>query len=178
MRYSLSTDKLVNMLVHHFLRGRKHVLGVQAITFPLQTLNNKFASYAKEKKLDATMTSQVMWFEWYLNRKFSDLFADPKDNIVIEGASDVGVPVYHENANPSQPFVVWGEGEDYSPVTDVEEKPKALYFQTSITRNKTCSFNVLVPKLTVDPDKFIPMISAVVDMYRLAGKTYKIKITQ
>lgn len=178
MRYNLSTNKLVNMLVPHFLRGRKHVLWIQSITSPLQTLNDKFTSYAKEKKLDAAMTSQVMWFEWYLNHKFSSFFIDPKDNIVIEGSSDVGVPLYHENATPSQPFVIWGEDEDYSVVTDMGEKPKALYFQTSITRNKTCSFNVLVPKVTIEPEKFMPMISAIINTYRLAGKTYKVKITQ
>lgn len=79
MRYKLPTDRLINQLVPHFLSGRKYILFLQSLVYPLQTLNERFVAFAGEKHIEARMTSQVIWFEWYLNYKFRKYLADSND---------------------------------------------------------------------------------------------------
>ena len=69
MRYKLFSDKLINMRTPSFLRGRKHILWLQSLVYPLQVVNDLFQQFTNDKLLEARMTSQVMWFEWYLNYK-------------------------------------------------------------------------------------------------------------
>ena len=70
MRYKLPIDKLVNQLVPHYLGGRKYILFIQSLVYPLKIINDRFIDFAKERHIEARMTSQVMYFEWYLNHKF------------------------------------------------------------------------------------------------------------
>ena len=91
-RYSINFDRLVNMLVPYFLRNRKYVLFLQSLVSPLQKTNSKFLDFAREKKIEASMTSQVILFTWYLNQKYQKYFVDKNDSIEIEDAIDIGVP--------------------------------------------------------------------------------------
>jgi len=74
---------LINQLVPHYLSGRKYILFLQSLVYPLHTLNERFIIFAKEKQIEARMTSQVMYFEWYLNRKFKKYLANPDESIYI-----------------------------------------------------------------------------------------------
>lgn len=65
----------------------------------------------REKHIEARMTSQVMYFEWFLNYKFSRYFADSTDRIIITESTPLGVDIYRENAVNSRPFTVWKENE-------------------------------------------------------------------
>lgn len=104
MRYNLPTDRLVNQLVPHFLNGRKYILFLQSLVYPLQVLNERFTDFTKEKHIEARMTSQVMWFEWYLNYKFRKYLADAHDGIYIKESSLIGVDIYHEGARNARPL--------------------------------------------------------------------------
>lgn len=95
-RYSINFDRLVNMLVPYFLRNRKYVLFLQSLVSPLQKTNSKFLDFAREKKIEASMTSQVILFTWYLNQKYQKYFVDKNDSIEIEDAIDIGVPIYRK----------------------------------------------------------------------------------
>ena len=67
MRYKLSIDRTVNRLVPHYLSGRKFILFVQSCLYPLQRTNEWFRSFTRERHIEARMTSQVIYFEWFLN---------------------------------------------------------------------------------------------------------------
>ena len=83
-RYKLPIDKLVNRLVPHYIAGRRFILFVQSTLYPLQSTNEWFRSFAREKHIEARMTSQVIYFEWFLNYKFSKYFKDSRDRIFIK----------------------------------------------------------------------------------------------
>lgn len=59
MRYFINFDKTVNQFVPHYLGGRKLILFLQSILVPLQQLNKEFSEWAKEKRIEASMTSQI-----------------------------------------------------------------------------------------------------------------------
>ena len=177
MRYKLPVDRLVNMLAPHFLSGRKYILFIQSIVFPLQTLNNSFVRFAKEKQIEARMTSQVIYFEWYLNHRFRQYFANPQDTITISESEPVGVPVYHENSAYGKPFTVWYENEPVVTSNPLEE-PKPLYLIAEEKVINKVSFTVCVPEIAIPEQEFVYMLSYVVNTYKIAGKTYLIKINK
>ena len=102
MRYKLPIDRSVNRLVPHYLSGRRFILFVQSCLYPLQSLNERFRTFARERHIEARMTSQVIYFEWFLNYRFGKYIKDGKDRIFIKDSTSVGVDLYHEGAEYQQ----------------------------------------------------------------------------
>ena len=103
MRYKLPIDRSVNRLVPHYLSGRRFILFVQSCLYPLQSLNERFRTFARERHIEARMTSQVIYFEWFLNYRFGKYIKDGKDRIFIKDSTSVGVDLYHEGAEYQRP---------------------------------------------------------------------------
>ena len=101
MRYKLSIDRTVNRLVPHYLSGRKFILFVQSCLYPLQRTNEWFRSFTRERHIEARMTSQVIYFEWFLNYRFGKYIKDGKDRIFIKDSTSVGVTCTTKGRNTS-----------------------------------------------------------------------------
>lgn len=175
MRYRVPTDKLINRLVPYYLSGRRYILLLQSLVYPLKTLNERFEQFAKEKHIEARMTSQVMYFEWYLNYKFKRYFDKGEDRIFISESSPLGVDIYHEGAKNSKPFTVWMQSEQVLTSNPLEE-PREFYRLAEERALNKVSFMVNVPSITIPTKEFVYMLSYVVNTYKVAGKTYLIKI--
>lgn len=175
MRYRLPTDRLVNQLTPHYLPGRKYILFLQSLTYPLFTLNERFVAFAKEKQIEAGMTSQIIYFEWFLNRKFKKYLSCPAENIYIRESESIGVDMYHEQAQNAKPFTVWKENELVF-TNNPEEEPREFFLQWEEKAVNQVSFTICVPEITIPESEFVYMLSFVVNTYKLAGKTYLIKI--
>jgi hypothetical protein len=175
MRYRLPTERLINCLTPHYLSGRKYILFLQSLVYPLQTLNERFVDFAGEKQIEARMTSQVMYFEWYLNRKFKKYLANPEEAVYISESTGIGVDIYHENAQNSKPFTLWFENERIAAVRP-EENPREFYLLSEEKAINRVSFRICVPEINISEKEFVHMLSHVVNTYRIAGKTYLIKI--
>ncbi len=172
MRYSINFDKTVNQLTPHYIGGRKLILLMQALVSPLQVLNKDFAEYAAEKRIEASMTSQILPFTWFLNRKFKKYFLQQTGRITITNIATLGVPIYNESADITQT-------DNLSLYTEKEGKStgKAFYYQNERTDVNTYSFIVHTPAIDtslISKDSYISMLTYWIERYRLAGKTYKI----
>lgn len=174
-RYKLPTDKLVNRLVPYYLSGRRYILLLQSLVYPLQVLNERFMTFAREKHIEARMTSQVICFEWYLNHKFGCYLADASDRIFLSESVSLGVDLYHEDAVHGRPFTVWKEGEAIL-TSRPEEMPREFYLLGEERAIHKASFVVNVPPISIPTQEFVYMLSHVVNTYKVAGKTYLIKI--
>lgn len=175
MRYKFSVDRLVNRLVPHYLSGRRFVLFVQSSLAPLQRLNDRFCAFTRQKHIEARMTSQIIYFEWYLNYRFSKYFLDRRDRIFIRDSEGLGIDLYHESAVYQRPFTLWYQGEEIA-ATATEEQPRAFYRLAEEKLINKVSFMVCVPPISIAPQELVYMLSYVVNTYKLAGKTYLIKI--
>ena len=173
MRYRINFDKTINQLVPYYLGGRRLILYLQALIRPLQQANESFVEYAKETRIEAAMTSQIIKFEWYLNRKFCKYFATG-GRIVIKNSEQPGTPIWHESANITQSdnMLVHTESEATEP------RQLILYRSDEQTDESSVSFFVATPRIDtklISESKYIAMLKYVIDKYRLANKTYIIK---
>lgn len=173
MRYFINFDKTVNQLIPHYLGGRKLILFLQSILGPLQTINNNWSEWAKEKRIEASMTSQVFKLEWFLNRKFSKYFIDPTQKITIANAVKQGLALYWEKASIEEDPVL----QHQSDFTDGATDPVLHYLSEQPDEN-SYSFIVNTPaintKAILEKD-YLAQLQYWIDRYRTAGKTYKIK---
>lgn len=174
-RYRLPTDKLINRLVPYYLSGRRYILLLQSFVYSLKTLNDGFIVFAREKHLEARMTSQILYFEWYLNYKFKQYFASREDKIFISESFSLGVDIYKESAVNGRPFTVWKENEQIDTNNPLEE-PREFYRIAEERFLNKVSFTVNVPTITIATKEFVYMLSYIVNTYKVAGKTYLIKI--
>lgn len=175
MRYKLPTDRLINQLIPHFLSGRKYILFIQSLVFPLKVLNDRFVLFTGEKMIEANMTSQTIYFEWFLNHRFNKYLKDPAEKIFIEDSPTIGVDIYFENASAGKPFTLWYESERVE-TNNPQETPKAFYYLSEEKIINKVSFKVCVPEITIPEQEFVYLLSYVINTYKLAGKTYLIKI--
>lgn len=175
MRYKIDFDKMVNQLVPHYIGGRKLILFIQALMYPLHSVNQLFVSWAKETKIEASMTSQVFKLEWFLNRRFKKyLIGDERISIKNRG-NNIGVPVYYQSAdiNIEDNMVMYHESEG--------QHGKPLYYADEITDENAVSFIVFTPPIDetlITREAYLAMLSYQIDKYRLAGKTYNIIFTE
>lgn len=174
MRYRVNFDRLINQFVPHYMGGRRLILYLQALVSPLQDLNDAFVEWAKETRIEASMTSQIFKFEWFLNRKFKKYFSDPMSRIVISNGTSLGVPLYWQSENMPHTTMYLQEGDEQSEITD----NVALYYSTERLTGDAYSFVVRSPYPNtelISQAEFDSQLRYWIDRYRLASKTYNIQ---
>lgn len=145
---------------------------------PLKTLNDIFVAWAKEKRIEATMTSQIIMLEWFLTRKFKEYFVDHSQTIQVVESKPTGIPFYNEDAKGVQTYehvLLMRQSEKDSKGTVVLRGEH----ESVVTAN--VSFLVRCPKLKLDQEgkeEFLNMLRYWIDRYRIANKTYNIFIEE
>jgi hypothetical protein len=173
MRYAINFDKLVNRYVPYYMGGRKLILYLQSIIKPLQSLNDSFVDYAKETMIDATMTSQIFKFEWFLNRRLGKYFPNG-EQITITNSEHLGVPIYYGNASIplSEHMVLYHNSEGIDTTW--------MRYKNEKTEKNSTSFIVVSPSVDtsiISIKQYEKMLRYYIDKYRISNKTYIIQYT-
>jgi len=171
--YYVNIPKMINQLFPYYLGGRRLIIFTQAICHPLVDLAETFRDWATESRIEASMTSQIIMFEWFLNKQFGKYLLDSTNVISIHDNSMGGVPIYPEAFVTTDDLVVYEEGE-----TIVPGKPtKAFYYESGTDQIQTATYSFVVncppinTALIAQEDLKIK-IAYFVDRYKLAGKKY------
>lgn len=172
MRYKINFDKTINQLAPHYLSGRRFILYLQAIMAPLQKVNDAFASWAQETRIEASMSSQVIHFEWFLNRRYCKYFVDKSEKIIIAEVVRPGVYLYSEDADVAARLHMVLKHE-----SEGGEGP-VLYHKSEQLVATDCSFIVSSPRIDtniITEQEYVSMLKHTINRYRLSGKTYTIQ---
>lgn len=169
--HKINVDRLVNQLVPHYLGGRRLILFLQSCLKPLQTANDRWVEWVQEKKVEASLTSQVILMEYYLNKKFKKYFKDQDKRIIISDGTVPGVLIYFQSAGENiSKFVLYNEDEN--------GKKQPFQWQNEKSSSNDVSFIVFCPYVNtniVTEKELSGMISYVIDKYKVAGKSYRIE---
>ena len=171
MRYSIDFDKLINKLVPYYIGGRKLILYLQALIKPLQESNKAFQEWARNTRIEASMTSQVFKFEWFLNYKFSRYFKNPNEKITISSnIGNFGTPMYNEHSDLAgiKNVILYTEDETGS-------ETASFYHEGERTKARSYSFAVQSPAIDtrlITRNDYLNQLKYQIDKYKLAGKTY------
>ena len=172
MRYRIDFKKLVNRFVPHYLGGRKLILYLQSCVEPLQSISDAFSEWAKETRIEASMTSQVFKLEWFLNRKFSKYFLNAGERISIKNGEKLGVAIYYQSASidAEDNMLLYQESE--------AQNNTALYQSDDTTTESSHSFTVYSPAIDtskISQESYNAMLSFYIDKYTISSKSYIIQ---
>ena len=174
MRYKIDYDKTINQLVPHYIGGRRIILYLQALVSPLQAINDSFVNWAKETRIEASMTSQIFKFEWFLNRKFRKYFANSEGRITISNGSSLGIPLYWQSEGMPDTAFYYQQNDDQE---SIDDNPAMYYCDERLT-GSAFSFVVHVPNpdtTLITQSSYDSQLRYWIDRYRLASKTYNIQ---
>lgn len=171
-RYNINMAKIANSLISYQVTDRKRVLLNQALLYPIQSIADKFKLWVQETHIESAMTSQVFYFEWFLNRKFRKYFKDTLDAISIRDSENTGQPIFMQSEEANH-FLTAYESED-----GLKDELEPLYKTVENESDRAKSFVVFIPANTTIPTPdLINMVKFYVDRYKVAGKTYEIKVS-
>lgn len=170
--YKVDTDKLVNQLVPYYMGGRKLILFIQSCLQPLKSLATEWKDWADATRIEASITSQVILLEHFLNRKYRKYFADSSQRITISDGSINGVPVYWENNSDTSSINLLL----YTEAEKTQETPSESFsWEGESSSTSDVSFVVNCPTVNtslISEDELKAMITYWVNRYRIAQKTF------
>lgn len=169
-RYRVDINKLANRIVPFIFKGSNFMKIIQSYIYPIQSLSDKFKENAIELAIEANMTSQTMYFEWFLNRKLKK-YMDTGDRISVSNVNANGVPVFNEDEKGKSVLTAYNDNEN---VSKDRKAIKEAYEDTEMTGK---SFLIFVPESKIITQlEFNNIVSYYVDKYKVVGKTYNIII--
>lgn len=169
--YRVPILRMINQLVPHYLGGRKLILYLQACLKPLCTLSERWVQYANQQLLESSMTSQVILFENYLNRKFKVYFHDPSEFLFISDWGIKGIPVYWQSSpHSSKTWVLYNFNESNP------KPPTPIYWIEGQHQGQEQSFFVSCPPINdkITQEEFVAMLAYEIRKYCIAGKSFSI----
>lgn len=155
--FSIDYTKLVRFLIPVLLRQRQHVAWLQAVSYPVNYLYQLFLRNRDANIYRLNITPQVVFLEKLLNDRYdiSNRRIRITDALVYSS-----LYLYQEEEN--KPVFFYAEA----------ESAPAFVFTEEEVGLQTVDFYVLVPSvITFNENE----LRALLDAYKLAGKTYKIQ---
>lgn len=177
--YKITFAKSINRLIPHYMDGRKLILFLQAILKPLQALNNVFAAWGKQTRIEACMTSQPILFIPYLNNKFKEYFASESDSFEMVGYEAGGMPVFPESNEEDEDALIYDEAS----VDSAENYDGLILFYegTDANHTGTYSFYMTSPAVNtavIKEDEYLSIVKNEIDKYTIGGKTYQLILNE
>ncbi|MEM6734468.1 MAG: hypothetical protein AAF620_00220 [Bacteroidota bacterium] len=164
--YNLSLEKTVQRLIPPFLRKPRQTQWLLALTFPLRFLNDTFLRYVNDTRIVATLTSQTLLFEAYLNATYNAFFTSINDKIEIVHDEDLAISTYFSfETGVLEVFTYYEYESDSAP---------DVYFSSEKAGDIPKSFRVLLPATFEGNDELIRQIVGTVESYRVSPFDYDI----
>lgn len=110
-RYNITNSRIISMILPFYARGRKIIMFLDAISYPISSIHLQFKKWALERLIESSITSQQMSLVWYLNYKFKSYFKNSSDTFQISTRSSdtsetiwyIDEYVYHTGTTPWMP---------------------------------------------------------------------------
>lgn len=155
--FEIDFSKLTRLLLPPRLRKPRHVAWVQALMNPVNTLFQQFRRNRDANLYRLKITPQVVYLERLLNDRYDIAGRHIR---ITDAISYAPVYIYQE-----------AEAKDHALYLESEARPTYLYTESEIG-DSTADFYVVVPTdRAFNENEMI----ALIDAYKLAGKSYKIQ---
>lgn len=96
-RYTVDSKTLVGQIVPFFLRGKRVLQFLSAISSPLDSVNKVFQTWAHDTLIDAVTTSQVIVLKWSLKNKLIKYLANADDEFEFDTYDRSNYATLYEN---------------------------------------------------------------------------------
>jgi len=168
-RYVLNVGSLVMKIVPSYLIGNNLKSLLRALVCPIKQVNDRFVDWANVMHVANKVTSQKILLEKHLTNKLNMYFANTSQAFTI----------YHKNPITSDTFI-YDAGSTGTHESIYAYKQSASSSSFNYVYGATfmaTSFYVECPKFNaskISQAEYEAKIMAIVDMYKLSSKNYKL----
>lgn len=119
-KYQIDNARAICRLLPFWIRGRKMILFLEAISHPLEKIHDAFKEWAYERLIDAAITSQQLSLVWFLNHRLRKHFVNQGDSFrITSDAFSEGEIVYNFSENLlAGNHYAYDYGEEVEPATE------------------------------------------------------------
>lgn len=96
-RYTVDSRTLVGQIVPFFLRGKRMLQFLSAISSPLDSVNKVFQTWAQNTLIDAATTSQIIVLKWALKNKLVNYLKNTNDEFEFDTYDRSNYATLYEN---------------------------------------------------------------------------------
>ena len=126
-RYVADSKTLLGRIVPFFLRGKRVLKFLAAISSPLDDVNTAFQTWAHDTLIDAVTTSQTIVLKWSLKNKLIKYLANTDDEFTFDTYDRSNYATLYENQSeqldhPEVKKIYMPESVDDTTVSDDVEK--------------------------------------------------------
>lgn len=186
--YSVNIPKAINRLLPYYLRGRKTMLFLHAISSPLSFFNDDdtgFSPWAHTRLYELSMTAQKKRLEWHLNNVVAvDGEIELDDEITIEDEPYASAVCYYDREIQDRTIAPLFYANGIPTVTrlrsDASDKSKAKII-TRLNYEHGCTsgrFVIRIPYSGEDTESVSKKINAGIMKFIPVGVTYRIQFIQ
>lgn len=101
MKWNLGLDKTIARNIPSVIRNPKNYQWLMALASPLETINKQFEDFADEKETEASLSSQTMILENYLNKVYKPQFGSPDtERIQIKHGIEEAQATFYDSETP------------------------------------------------------------------------------
>jgi len=119
-KYQIDNARAICRLLPFWIRGRRMILFLEAVSHPLKKVHDAFKEWAYERLIDATITSQQISLVWFLNHRLRKYFINQGDSFrITSDAFSEGEIVYNFSENfLTGNHYAYDYGEEVEPATE------------------------------------------------------------
>ncbi len=163
--YNVKWSNIINWMMHPDLKTSFHLNFLNALLKPFKTISEEFNTYVTKVDYKLAHTSQVCSITGMLNDNFDN--AERRIYITDGGGLDVLQIDDDSEYGTREVYIINSDSDDVE--SDLIVYPDSAYEGASI------SFIINLPSALNLSDSDIYKMKALVDLYKLAGKTYTIE---
>lgn len=182
-KYTVNSKTLVGRLVPFFLRGKKVMQFLAAISAPLDSVNSVFRKWCRETLVDAATTSQIIVLKWSMKEKLGQYFADENSNFQFDTYGRTEYTTVYED-QPEQ--LLHSEAiniympEDVSDASITDESAKVIIRDKSELSAESNDLTIIAPahNSKISDDAYIRKIKQCFEPYLAYDMEYTITINK
>lgn len=182
-RYTVSSKALVGRLVPFFLRGKKVLQFLAAISAPLDSVNITFRKWCRNTLVDAATTSQIIVLKWSMKEKLGQYFANENDNFQFYTYGRAEYTTVYENQSEqslhSEATNIYMP-EDTSDDSITDESAKVVIRDKSEISSESNDLTIIAPahNSKISDDTYIQKIKQCFEPYLAYDMEYTITINK
>lgn len=177
-KYIIESKTLVGELMPYFLRGKKFMLFMTAISSPLDSINKAFREWCRDAIISAVTTSQVIVLKWSMKERLKQYFQNENDDFsFLTPVQSDYITVYenqaeqtaHTDAKAYMP-------EDTSDSTITDESALAIVRDRGELTLESNELTIVAPihNSKITDDEYVKIIKQCFEPYLVSSIKYQV----
>lgn len=182
-RYTVNSKTLIGQITPFFLRGKKLLRFLAAISTPLDSVNEAFLTWVRNTLVGAVTTSQVIVLKWSIKSRLKSYMLNVNDEFVFSTYERSNYTTLYENQSEQQNYPEVKQiymPEDTSDSSVSDDSSKIIIRNREEIASESNEVMVIAPphNSKISDEEYMRKIRQCIEPYLVYNVEYKIVISR